>query len=119
MQLLKKTHTKQEDKILQITKHSKERMVERDEQVMDFAEAKRIAKIAFRSGNTINDYQCCPKFAEYLRRKKNQTSECAVRVYHDNIFIWRGKARALVTVHPIPDRFHTELIAKGKMKGSD
>lgn len=94
-----------------ITKHSKQRIVERDYGVNSFMEAKRVAKQAFHSGKTINHYQTCPSFFPYLQRKKNQTRNCCIRVYRNNIYIWRGSKHTLVTAHPIPDRFKKELEA--------
>lgn len=91
-----------------ITRHSKERIVERTEGISSFAEAKRLAKQAKRSGSTINEFQDCPHFFSYLQTKRNQTNTCSVRVYRGNIYIWRGKD-TLITAHPIPTRFHEEL----------
>lgn len=98
-----------------ITKHSKQRIVERDNGVNSIAEAKKVAKQAFTAGKTITYYNKCPKFQEYLRRKKSQASDCSVRVYRGNIYIWRGRKRTLVTAHPIPDRFHKELEGEDKL----
>lgn len=94
-----------------ITKHSKERIVERDSGVKSFAQAKRVAKQAFISGKTINYYQKCPKFCNYLRNKKSQTWNCSIRIYRGNIYIWRGSKHTLMTAHPIPDRYKTEIQA--------
>lgn len=91
-----------------ITKHSKERIIERTEGISNFAEAKRLAKQAKHSGKTLNDFQKYPKFFSYLRAKKRQTNTCSVRVYRSNIYIWRGKD-TLVTAHPIPDRYIEEM----------
>lgn len=92
-----------------ITRHSKERIIERNEDITNFAEAKKIAKIARRSGDTINNYQRYPKFFSYLQNKKNQTNDCAIRIYKGCIYIWRGKTKSLVTAHPIPDRYIEEM----------
>lgn len=100
---------------MRITRHSKQRIVERDTGVTSVAEAKRVAKQAFTAGKTITYYNKCPKFQEYLKRKKSQASECSVRVYRGNIYIWRGRKHTLVTAHPIPDRFHEELEAENKL----
>lgn len=91
-----------------ITKHSKQRIVERTEGVESFAEAKRLAKQAKRSGQTLNDFQMYPRFFSYLQAKKNQTNTCSLRIYRGNIYIWRGKD-TLVTAHPIPDRYIKEM----------
>lgn len=100
---------------MQITRHSKQRIVQRSNANF-FCEAVKIAKIAYRSGKTINYYADCRKFSEYLRRKRAQTCECSIRVYQGNIFIWKGRSHVLVTAHPIPVRFKTELEAVGKWK---
>ncbi len=94
---------------VKITKHSKERIVERDEGVNTFAEAKQVAKIAWRSGKTINNFQKCPTFFSYLKNKKSQSSTCSIRVYRGNIYIWRGSRHTLLTAHSIPERFAEEL----------
>lgn len=96
---------------MRITKHSKQRIIERDNGVSSVAEAKKVAKLAFRSGKTVGDFQKYPKFYNYLRGKAAQTHDCSVRVYRGNIYIWRGRKHTLVTAHPIPDRFHEELEA--------
>lgn len=85
-----------------ITKHSKERIVERTEGITFFEEAKRVAKIAKKSGKTINDFQRYPKTFRYLQRKSQQTCTCKLRVYRGNIYIWRGKD-ILMTAYPFPE----------------
>lgn len=97
--------------MMRVTRHSKQRIVERDDGVQSFAEAKRVAKQAFISGKTINHFQTCPKFYDYLQNKRSQTHDCSVRVYRGNIYIWRGRKHTLVTAHPIPDRFKEEVEA--------
>lgn len=97
-----------------ITKHSKQRIVERVDGVNNFADAKRLAKQARISGKTINHYQNCPRFFSYLQKKKNQTNDCSIRIYRDCIYIWRGSKHSLVTAHPIPDRFSEEIKEKIK-----
>lgn len=92
-----------------ITKHSKERIVERTAGVTTFAEAKRLAKQAKTSGKTINYYQNYPRFFSYLQNKRNQTNDCSIRIYRGCIYIWRGKNKTLVTAHPIPDRYIEEM----------
>lgn len=91
-----------------ITKHSKQRIVERTDGVKNFSEAKKMAKQAKISGKTINDFQQFPKFFQYLRNKRNQTNSCSIRIYKGNIYIWRGNWK-LVTAHPIPDRYLKEM----------
>lgn len=91
-----------------ITRHSKERLVQRDEKCENFAEAKKLAKQARRCGATINQYQRFPKFFAYLQAKRDQTNTCSIRIYRGNIYIWRGK-NSLVTALPIPDRFIKEM----------
>lgn len=92
-----------------ISRHSKQRIVERNEGVNTFSEAKRLAKQARVSGKTLNNFQKYPKFFHYLQGKKNQTNDCFIRIYRGNIYIWRGKHKTLVTAHPIPDRFIKEI----------
>lgn len=88
--------------LIRISNHSKKRIIERTEDVNFIAEAKKIAKQAFLSGKTINDYQKYQDFYNYLRAKKSQANNCTIRVYKNNIFIWRGKNKTLVTAYPIP-----------------
>ena len=94
-----------------VTRHGKARLVQRDEAVDNFSEAKRTATIAWRSGSTINEYNIYPHFFEYLTNKKSQSNSCSIRIYRGNIYIWRGKKnnRSLVTSHPIPDRYLAEM----------
>lgn len=92
-----------------ITRHSKQRIIERNEGVETFAEAKRMAKQAKISGKTLNDFQRYPRLFSYLQGKKSQTNDCCIRIYRGNIYIWKGKHKALVTAHPIPDRFIKEI----------
>lgn len=91
-----------------MSKHYVKRAITRTE-ASCAQEAKRAAKVAYRSGQTINNFYEYPRFYEYLKRKKFQSNECIVRVYKDNIYIWRGKNHNLTTVHPIPDRFVKEM----------
>lgn len=83
--------------------------MERNADVNSIGEAKRMAKQASASGKTINAFQQYPKFFAYLQNKKDQTNNCRIRVYHDNIYIWRGRNHILVTAHPIPDRYKQEM----------
>lgn len=99
---------------MRITQHSKQRIVERDERANCIADAKRTARQAFASGKTVGYYQKCPKFYSYLQKKRAQACECSVKVYHGNIYIWKGHKHTLVTAHPIPERFHKELEAMHK-----
>jgi hypothetical protein len=92
-----------------VTKHSKQRIIERDTEVHNYAEAKKMAKQALASGKTIKDFQSYPKFSSYLRNKRDQTNDCSIRIYRGNIYIWRGKKKSLVTAHPIPDRYVEEM----------
>lgn len=92
-----------------ISRHSKQRMVERTENANNFAEAESFAKNAKTSGSTINSFQKYPKFFSYLKNKKDQTNDCTLRVYKGYIFIWRGKSKTLVTVHEIPERYVKEI----------
>lgn len=92
-----------------LTQHGKERIVERNETISSFSDAKRIAKIAWQSGKTRGAFTKYPKFFNYLANKQSQSNTCSIRVYKDNIYIWRGKNRNLVTSHPIPDRYLKEI----------
>ena len=92
-----------------ITRHSAQRLIERDDSVDTTLQAKRTAKIARVSGKTIGCYQRYPKFFSYLQNKKGQTNTCSIRIYQDNIYIWRGKSHSLVTAHPIPERYKAEM----------
>lgn len=92
-----------------ITKHSKERIIERTEGINTFAEAKKLAKQAKTSGKTINYFHNYPRFFSYLQNKRHQTNDCSIRVYRGCIYIWRGKNKSLVTAHKIPDRYIEEM----------
>ena len=95
-----------------ISRHSKKRMVERTEGIQSFSEAKRIAKQAWSAGKTINQFCSYPEFASYLRTKQEQSRTCSIRVYRGNLFIWKGKNKTLVTVHPIPNRFLEGMVER-------
>lgn len=92
-----------------ITQHSKQRIVERTEDNKSYADAKRTAKVAWKSGKTINSYQKYPKFFSYLQNKRKQSNTCSIRIYKGNIYIWRGARKCLLTAHPIPDRYLEEI----------
>lgn len=92
-----------------LTHHSKERIVERNETVSSIADAKRIAKIAWRSGKQRGEFLKYPKFFSYLANKQSRSNTCSIRVYKNNIYIWKGKNRSLVTSHPIPERYIEEM----------
>lgn len=94
---------------MRLSTHSKRRIVERDSLTSSVAEAKKVAKIAYNAGKSIGAFCGYPKFFEYLQKKKEQTCNCQIRVYRDNIYIWKGSKHTLVTAHPIPDRFRSEL----------
>lgn len=94
-----------------MSRHSKERSVERVDGVESFSDAKRYARQARISGKTIDKFIKYPHFFSYLQNKNSQTNTCTVRVYRDNIYIWRGNRQTLVTVHPIPDRYKKEMEA--------
>lgn len=100
-----------------ITRHSKERIVQRTEGCESFAEAKKLAKQAWHSGATINQFQKFPKFSAYLRNKRHQTNTCSIRVYKGNIYIWRGK-KTLITAHPIAERYIKEMEEINKIEQS-
>lgn len=89
--------------------HARKRIVERDEIANNHCDAKKLAKIAFNSGYTINHYQRYPSFFAYLSNRKRESTTCRIRVYRGNIYIWKGSNKTLVTAHPIPDRFIKEM----------
>ena len=101
---------------MNLSRHGKERSVERVEYVNCFAEAKRNAKIAYRAGKTISYYNSKPQFSAYLQARKRTSNNSTVRVYKGNIYIWRGKHKTLTTVLPIPGRFIEELEGERKSK---
>ena len=74
-----------------VSKHSKKRMIERVDTVSSEAEAKRLAKIAFASGKNIAYFQNNPKFADYLRSRKQESNKCIIRVYKGYIYIFFHK----------------------------
>lgn len=92
-----------------LTQHGKERIVERNDTITSIADAKRIAKIAWRSGKPRGDFAKYPRFFSYLANKQSRSNTCTIRIYKDNIYIWRGRDRSLVTSHPIPDRYLKEM----------
>ena len=92
-----------------ITRHGKEHIVERNDSISNYQDAKRIAKIAWRSGKDRGAFQKYPKFFSYLANKQSQSNTCSLRVYQGHIYIWRGKNRSLVTSHPIPERYLEEM----------
>lgn len=92
-----------------ISFHSKERSKERVDGVETNYDARRLAKQARSSGRTVDKFLKYPRFYSYLINKNNQTRTTSIRVFHDNIYIWRGASQTLVTVHPIPDRYKKEM----------
>lgn len=93
----------------QITMHSKQRIVERADNVNNFTEAKKMAKQAWISGKTINYFQKYPEFFNYLVKRRDQTRSCSIRVYKDNIYVWRGRRHILLTVLQIPEKYKEEM----------
>lgn len=100
-----------------ITYHSKERLVQRNNTITNHQEAKRIAKIAWRSGKERGYFNKYPKFFAYLTYKRNQAHTCSIRVYQGSIFIWRGNNKSLVTSYPIPDRYVEEMAEIDRQQG--
>jgi len=92
--------------------HSRSRLVERNEDIRCHPEAKKLAKLAFKCGDTINNYQRYPQFFSYLSSRRNESITCRIRIYRGNIYIWKGNNKTLVTAHPIPDRFIKEMEEK-------
>lgn len=89
--------------------HARARIVQRDGETGCRSDAKKVAKIAFRSGATINQFQRYPKFFCYLSDRRDESNTCRIRVYRGNIYIWKGNTKTLITCHPIPDRFIQEM----------
>lgn len=89
--------------------HARARIVQRDESANSHCDAKRLAKIAFKSGDTIDRYQKYPLFFAYLSKRRNESQTCRVRIYRGNIYIWKGSNKTLITAHPIPNRFLKEM----------
>lgn len=89
--------------------HARARIVQRDEETECSAEAKKVAKVAFRSGDTINQFHRYPKFFQYLISRRDESNTCRIRIYRGNIYIWKGNTKTLITCHPIPDRFIQEM----------
>jgi hypothetical protein len=96
---------------MQITKHAKERIKERNESIDSCHLAKRNAKIAYNSGYKIHELaRDCPRIARWMQKKKDQNGNSAkVRLYQNNLYIWRSKANRLVTVIPLCKDFQEEL----------
>lgn len=94
---------------MRISYHAKKRIVQRDENSRNHEDAKRLAKTAFNSGDTINSYQKYPKFFDYLKRRIDESNTCTIRIYRGNIYIWKGKSKTLITCHEIPARFIKEM----------
>ena len=94
-----------------ITQHAKQRIVQRDDSVNTIAVAKRNAKIAYNSGYKIHELAgYCPHITAWMRRKKGQNgNDAKVRLYQNNLYIWRGKKKRLVTVLPLCENFQREL----------
>lgn len=96
---------------MRISYHARARIVQRDDSANSHNDAKKLAKIAFNSGTTIDRFQKYPKFFAYLCDRRNESATCRVRVYRGNIYIWKGTQKKLITAHPIPDRFIKEMEA--------
>ncbi len=104
---------------MRITKHAKERIKERHEDIDSLAMAERNAKIAFRSGLTISDVsKVSEALANYMRAKKRRNgSNATIRIYQNYVYVWRGDNHRLVTMHPLPEKFQEkgpELLAQAK-----
>ena len=95
--------------MIRMSNHSKERSKERVEGVETNHDARKFAKQAWQYGKHINYFQKHPKFFDYLKQKSMQSRSTHIRIFRDNIYIWRGSTKTLVTVHPIPDRFKEEM----------
>ena len=94
-----------------VTQHAKQRIQERNELVTSTALAKRNAKIAYNSGYKIHQLAgYCPHITAWMRKKKGQNgNDAKVRLYQDNLYIWKGKKNRLVTVIPLTEENKQEL----------
>ena len=94
-----------------ITQHAKQRIQERNDTIDSVALAKRNAKIAYHSGYKI--YQLaghCPHITAWMRKKKGQNgNDAKVRLYQNNLYIWKGKKNRLITVLPLHEKHLEEL----------
>lgn len=88
-----------------ISNHGSQRIVERVKSINTKEQAKRLAKQALVSGKTIDKFVRHDAFFNYLSRRRHQSNSCSVRVFHDHIYIWRGKNKTLVTAYPVPEKF--------------
>ena len=90
------------------SKHGRYRILERNEEVNNLRQAKKMAYCAWTSGKPLGDFSAYPDFLDYLAQKK-KTRTCKIRVYRGNIYIWAGENKTLVTSYPVPDHFKAEL----------
>lgn len=95
---------------MRISAHSKQRIIERNQEIGNVAAAKREARQAHSQGSSPDKFRKFPKFYDYLLNKASRSNTCYVKVYHNNVYIWRGKkTKTLVTSYPIPKRYQEEL----------
>lgn len=95
-----------------ITTHAIQRIQERDDSVNGSYVAKRQAKIAYQSGMVIGKFSNSGPFFDYLsNRKRRNGANSSIRIYNGNIYIWRGNAKKLVTVLPVPDKYQEAYAA--------
>lgn len=94
-----------------ITQHSKQRLIERNDKVDNYENAKRNAKVAFNSGYCIHNLaESCPRTADWMRYKKEKNGRTArVRLYQNNLYLWRGQHKRLITVIPLPKVLREEV----------
>ena len=94
-----------------ITQHAKQRIQERNDSVTSAALAKRNAKIAYNSGYKIHELAGhCPHITAWMCKKKEKNgNDAKVRLYQNNLYIWRGKANRLITVIPLSEKLKEEL----------
>lgn len=94
-----------------ITQHAKQRIQERNDTINSVALAKRNAKIAYHSGYKIHQLAgYCPHITAWMRKKKGQNgNDAKVRLYQNNLYIWRGKKNRLITVLPLHEKHLEEL----------
>ena len=94
-----------------ITQHGKMRLVERNDKVDNYEAAKRNAKIAFNSGYCIHQLaEHCPRTADWMRCKKEKNGRTArVRLYQNNLYLWRGTHKNFITAIPLPKILRKEV----------
>lgn len=84
--------------VVKVTKHARRRANERLD-VTHKAETTKLFKRALKYGHPLVDF--AGEFGEYLKAKKK--NNFGVKVYNDNIFIYKNKT--MITVFPVPEKY--------------